>query len=108
MSVSISADTLLRSGDDAPEAADVRVQLRRDHEASLAELEALRQESDSERCHFMFRRMRRAWGIHALAEETVVYRALEGAVAAIASKTPARERFVAHELVEALLVELSL
>src|SRR5260221_4385587 len=107
MSTAISADTLLRSGDDAPEAADVRVQLRRDHEASLAEVEALRQESDSERCHFMLRRMRRAWVIHALAEETVVYRALEGAEAGIESKTRADERFVEHELVEGLFEKLS-
>ncbi len=107
MSVSISADTLLRSGDDAPEAADVRIQLRRDHEASLAELDALRQESVADRCHLRLRRLRRAWVIHALAEETVVYRALEGAEAAIESKTRADERFVEHELVESLFEKLS-
>ena len=107
MSTAISADTLLRSGDDAPEAADVRLQLRRDHEASLEELEALRHESDADRCHFMLRRLRRAWVIHALAEETVVYRALEGAEAGIESKTRADERFVEHELVESLFEKLS-
>jgi hypothetical protein len=45
---------------------------------------------------------------HALAEETVVYRALEGVEAANDSKdTRADERFVEHELVEGLFDKLS-
>ena len=55
---------------------DIRDQLRRDHETALAELQALRNETEEARCHASLRRMRRAWVIHALAEETVVYRAL--------------------------------
>jgi hypothetical protein len=46
--------------------------------------------------------------IHALAEETVVYRALEGVEAANDSKSSrADERFVEHELVEGLFDKLS-
>jgi hemerythrin superfamily protein len=86
---------------------DIRDQLRRDHEMALAELEALRTESDERRCQDMLERLRRAWVIHALAEETVVYRVLES----IESETPANsradERFVEHELVEGLFEQLS-
>ena len=59
---------------------DIRNQLRRDHESALAELDALRGEADDRRCRFLLQRVRRAWMIHALAEEAVVYRALEGAL----------------------------
>ena len=68
---------------------DIRDQLRRDHDSALAELEALRAETLEQRCHASLRRLRRQWVIHALAEETVVYRALEGAEAAVESKTRA-------------------
>jgi len=54
------------------------------------------------------RQLRRTWVIHALAEETVVYRALEGVEAANDSKSSrADERFVEHELVEGLFEKLS-
>ncbi len=86
---------------------DIRDQLRRDHESALADLEALRAETADLRCHAILRRLRRAWVIHALAEETVVYRALEGAEAAAESKTRADERFIEHELVEGLFEKLS-
>jgi len=86
---------------------DIRDQLRRDHESALADLEALRGETADTRCHAILRRLRRAWVIHALAEETVVYRALEGAEAAVESKTRADERFIEHELVEGLFEKLS-
>ena len=86
---------------------DIRDQLRRDHESALADLEALRVETADLRCHAILRRLRRAWVIHALAEETVVYRALEGAEAAAESKTRADERFIEHELVEGLFEKLS-
>ena len=85
---------------------DIRDQLRRDHDSALAELEALRGETSEPRCQSMLRRVRRAWVIHALAEETVVYRALEGAESTIASKTRADERFIEHELVEGLFEKL--
>jgi hypothetical protein len=80
--------------------AEIRDQLRMDHDSALAGLEALRAESDAERCFAMLRRLRRVWVIHALAEETVVYRALESAEDAIASGMRADDRFVEHERVE--------
>src|SRR5438034_7336959 len=93
-------------GSDTPQ-GDIRDQLRRDHETALAELEALRVEADHARCFAVLTQLRRAWVIHALAEETVVYRALEGAEAALDSKTRADERFIEHELVEGLFEKLS-
>ena len=87
---------------------DIRDQLRKDHESVLAELEALRSESDEKGCLAKLRQLRRSWVIHALAEETVVYRALEGVEAANDSKgSRADERFVEHELVEGLFDKLS-
>lgn len=87
---------------------DIRDQLRRDHESVLAELDALRSESDEQGCLRRLRQLRRSWVIHALAEETVVYRALEGVEAANDSKgSRADERFVEHELVEGLFEKLS-
>ncbi len=87
---------------------DIRDQLRQDHESVLAELEALRAECDEQGCLRLLRQLRRSWVIHALAEETVVYRALEGAEAANDSKgSRADERFVEHELVEGLFDKLS-
>jgi hypothetical protein len=86
---------------------DIRDQLRRDHDSALAELEALRAESDAERCLAMLGRLRRTWVIHALAEETVVYHALESAEHATASGLRADDRFVEHERVESAFEELS-
>ena len=87
---------------------DIRDQLRRDHESVLAELDALRSGDDEPRRLDMLRGLRRAWVIHALAEETVVYRALEGVEAANDSRaTRADERFVEHELVDGLFEKLS-
>jgi hemerythrin superfamily protein len=87
---------------------DIRDQLRRDHESVLAELDALRSDCDEKRCLEMLQRLRRSWMTHALAEETVVYRALEGVEAANDSRnTRADERFVEHELVEGLFDKLS-
>jgi hypothetical protein len=85
---------------------DIRDHLRRDHEAALAELDALRAEDDDHRCRFRLSKLRRAWVIHALAEETVVYRALEGADTA-GSSSRADERFVEHDLVDGLFDKLA-
>jgi hemerythrin superfamily protein len=74
---------------------------------ALAELEALRIETDDRRCQEMLARLRRAWVIHALAEETVVYRALEGVESETPADSRADERFVEHELVEGLFEQLS-
>jgi hypothetical protein len=90
------------------EFADIRDQLRRDHESALAELEALRdaKEGDS-RLLARLQRLRRSWMIHALAEETVVYRAVEGMEATSHSKSRADERFAGHERVQALFERLA-
>ena len=86
---------------------DIRDHLRRDHESALAELDALRAEGDEHRCRFRLVQLRRAWMVHALAEEAVVYRALEGADVAANSATRADERFVEHELVENVFSRMS-
>lgn len=81
---------------------DVREQLRHDHAKSLAELDGIARESDAGRCQARLARLRRAWMIHALAEETVVYRHVEGVPGHRAD-----ERFVEHELVEGLFEKLA-
>lgn len=88
---------------DAGGAEDVRVELRRDHDAALADLEALRHEKDERRCQDRLLRLRQAWIIHALAEETVVYRMLES----VQSSERADERFIEHELVGGLFEKLA-
>ena len=86
---------------------DIRDRLRRDHELALAELEALRRESDERRRDAMLRDTRRAWMIHTLAEETVVYRALEGVESAGRPGSDAGRRFVEHELIEGVFEKLA-
>jgi len=80
---------------------DIRDHLRRDHEATLAELYALRDETDDHRARSRLQKLRRAWVTHALAEEAVVYRALEG-VQATASPSDASKRFVGHSRADRL------
>ena len=86
---------------------DIRKLLREDHEATIRELEALRAEQDSRKCLARLVLLRRMWVIHALAEETVVYRALDGVAADVPPKVHADERFIEHELVEGLFDKLS-
>ena len=90
------------------EFADIRDQLRRDHESVLAELEALRdaKEEDS-RASSRVRPLARSWMIHALAEENVVYRAVEGVETASDSETRTDKRFAEHERVQALFYRLA-
>jgi len=83
----------------------VRDLLRLDHEAVLADLDALRSTTDAAESMARLALLRRKWVIHALAEETVVYNALEGLQGA--ASTRADERFVEHELVEGLFDKLS-
>src|SRR4051812_1880547 len=82
---------------------DVRDRLRADHDAALASLEGLRHEGDAKRCAAHLRELRTAWMVHALAEETVVYRALEGSGD---NGARADERFIEHELVGGLFDKL--
>jgi hypothetical protein len=88
-----------------PAPGDVRDVLRLDHEAVLCEIDALRSATDARDAQSRLRMLRRRWVIHALAEETVVYNALEGLQGAASSR--ADERFVEHELVEGLFDKLS-
>ena len=95
---------MIESAGDKPP-TDIREQLRRDHEQALAELDALgSSEGDAQSLRCLVR-LRRSWVIHALAEETVVYRALEGLEGD--ARKHADERFVEHELVEGLFDKLS-
>lgn len=82
---------------------DVREQLRRDHDEALAELQALGAERDEQRALSRLRHLRQIWVIHALAEETVIYRVLEN----VASSERADERFVEHELVGGLFDKMT-
>jgi hypothetical protein len=93
------------SNDSDAGAADIRDQLRGDHDRALAELDALRGEPDAARASERLVCLRRSWVIHALAEESVVYRALEGESNSAASH--ADERFVEHELIEGLFDKLT-
>jgi hypothetical protein len=88
-------------------ADDIRDQLRRDHDSALAELDALRHEHDERRAAAKLRELRRAWVIHALAEETVVYRALESSEGKGDARARSDERFVEHELVGGLFDKLT-
>jgi hypothetical protein len=88
-------------------AQDIRDQLRKDHETALAELQALHGETDERRCKAKLMRLRQAWMVHALAEETVVYRPLEIAEAASPTGHRADERFIEHELVGGLFEKLA-
>ena len=80
---------------------DIRDHLRRDHEATLAELDALRGAVDDAGARARLQKLRRAWVTHALAEEAVVYRALEGAEAT-ASSSDVSVRFVEHRRADGL------
>ena len=86
---------------------DIRDQLRQDHEMALSELDALRQENEERRAFARLRELRQLWVIHALAEETVVYRALESGDLRGEARARADERFVEHELVGNLFDQLS-
>ena len=86
---------------------DVRDQLRKDHETALAELDALRGEKDDRGAQARLRVLRQLWMVHALAEETVVYRALEGIPVPGKETARADERFIEHELVGGLFDRLA-
>jgi hypothetical protein len=94
------------ANDEGAQADDVRDQLRRDHDLALAELEALRVEKDPQQAAVRLRGLRQLWIVHALAEETVVYRALEGVPGPGADNARSDERFIEHELVGGLFDRL--
>lgn len=86
---------------------DIRQLLREDHATIIRDLEALRAETDSRKAVSRLAALRRAWVIHALAEETVVYRALDGVSPDTGPAVHADERFIEHELVEGLFDKLA-
>lgn len=97
----------LAPGSSGAARGDIRNRLRADHEATLAGADRLLAEKDAQRALVLLAGLRRAWVIHALAEETVVYRALEGAEGMPFAGTRSDERFVEHELVESLFAKLT-
>lgn len=66
---------------------DIRDQLRRDHQAVLAELDALASETDERTVAEKLALLRRSWVIHALCVETVVFPALAGVEHATSADT---------------------
>lgn len=89
-----------------PQQDDIRGQLREEHESYLAELEALRTERDEQRCKSRLVALRHAWAMHALAEESVVYRAVEAADPIPTPAVGVDARFIEHELIEELFEKL--
>jgi hypothetical protein len=85
---------------------DIRGQLREEHDAYLAELDALGVEGDAPRSTSRLRALRHGWAIHSLAEESIVYRALEASEDASAPGNHSAERFIEHELIEELFEKL--
>ena len=83
---------------------DIRERLRADHDAALAALDTLRREQDPAKSLQRLREVRTAWVVHALAEETVVYRLLESAGDPAGR---ADERFIEHEVVGTLFEKIA-
>jgi hypothetical protein len=86
---------------------EIRGRLREDHAGYLAELGSLRLEGDARRCLSRLGALRRSWAIQALAEESVVYRALESAEAASDLDIHSGERFIENELIVGLFDKLA-
>lgn len=86
---------------------DIRGQFRGDHDVVFAELDALRRESDERRCYTRLAYLRRAWMVHVLAQEMVLYKALEAAEIAAGGRGRADGRFAGHEQLEASFEKLS-
>jgi len=86
---------------------DIRDLLRADHDAAMALGVALRIEPEERRCFAQLAQLRRLWVIHTLAEEAVVYHALEGEQTDIGPRKRADERFIDHKLLECFLDRLS-
>jgi hypothetical protein len=82
-------------------------QLRGDHDVVLTELDALRRETDERRCDARLAFLRRTWMVHILAEEMVLYKALEAAEIAAGGKGRADARFFEHERLDGSLEKLS-
>jgi hypothetical protein len=86
-----------------PSPGDIRDAIRADHAQFLAELEKLAAEADGSRRLGQISRVQRLWVVHAIAEETVVYKVLEGGE----TGSDAEGRFEDHDLVKSHLARLS-
>jgi hemerythrin-like domain-containing protein len=86
---------------------DIRDQLSGNLNAVLGQVKALRNELDELQCHERLEALRQSWVAHVLAEETVVYHALEGAHAPTDQRGNAGERLVEHELLQCFFDRLS-
>jgi hypothetical protein len=91
----------------APGVDDICDQLCRDRATVLAQLEALREETDAQAAFAQLGVVRRTWMIHVLAEETVVHKSLDGAAPDPEAGIRADERFAAHKRVEGLFDRLA-
>ncbi len=86
---------------------DIREQLKDNHEAVMAQIEALRNEGDERRCRERLEALRQSWVAHVLAEEAVVYRTIEGPQATADPPGPADKRLVESELLQCFFERLS-
>ncbi len=87
-------------------ADDIRERLTDNHRALMAKVESLRNETDQLLSHDKLEDLRRAWIAHVMAEETVVYRALEGP-RALSESDNANQRLVEHELLQCFFDRLA-
>jgi hemerythrin-like domain-containing protein len=85
---------------------DIRNQLSDNYSALVAKVDSLRNEDDELRCHDKLEDLRQAWVAHVAAEETVVYRALEGP-GAMDDTDEANQRLVEHELLQCFFDRLA-
>jgi hypothetical protein len=86
---------------------DIRDRLSDDLNAVLARLEALRSETDETQCSMKLEDLRQAWVTHVLAEEAVVYHALENPRADSEHSDSADERLIGHEVLQCLFERIS-
>ena len=86
-------------------ANDIRDESSDSHGAVMAKVDSLHGETNELLCHERLEDLRRAWIAHVLAEETVVYHAVEGPHGG--GGDHADERLVEHELLQCFFDRLS-
>ncbi|HEY2629401.1 MAG TPA: hemerythrin domain-containing protein [Usitatibacter sp.] len=86
---------------------DIREQLSLNHSAVMAKVDSLRNEANELRCYDKLEDLRQAWVSHILAEETVVYHALESPQGDAEQADDANERLLEHELLQCFFERLS-
>jgi hypothetical protein len=85
---------------------DIRDRLSESHSALMAMVKTLRNDSDELQCRTRLEELRRAWIVHVLAEEAVIYHALDGPHADDHADS-ANKRLVEHELLQCFFERLS-